>query len=93
MQSDAGGFVSHFSSNSDFFILTDQWYFAGEFDSFDILSHKTKDVDTIDISKYLKTLANPDNADDFESILLELKSHNSKKSIIFEKEKKITFVE
>lgn len=84
-QSDAGGFVSHFASNSDFFILTEQWSLPGEFQSFDLLSHKTKKTKTIDLHEYLM-----DN--NFSEILNILKKHKTNVNRIFSEDKKITFV-
>lgn len=92
MQADAGGFVGHFASNCDFFILTDQWSLDGEFSNFDILPHKTKEVDTISLKEHLKLLTTPNNPDNFQAILDTLKNYNPKKVKTFQEEKKITFV-
>lgn len=91
-QADAGGFVGHFASNCDFFILTDQWSLRDEFSNFDILSHKTKEVDTVSLKEHLTLLATPDNPDNFQAILDILKNYKPKKVKTFQEEKKITFV-
>lgn len=91
-QADAGGFVSHLSSNSDFFTLTDQWSLTGEFENFDLVSHRTKEVDTINLQQYLKLPTNLSNEDNFEEILKILKDYVPKRKMIFQKSKKITFV-
>jgi len=86
IQGNAGGFVSHFSSNVDMFIYSDQWYMPGEFESFDLISHKNKSVKTIDITKYT------DNPENFKIISDILTNHKKSHKLLFSDKKETKYI-
>lgn len=92
LSASSGGFVSHYASNSDFFILADQWSLPGEFENFDVVSKKTKTVPTIHLMKYLKHIYDLKKENNFEMIYDILKNHQQQRKLVFSLEKKITFV-
>ncbi len=93
LQADAGGFTGHLASNADFFTLTEQWSLPGEFPLFDIISHRTKKRDTIELKNLLQLFTNPENIDNFDKIVKILSSYEPKKELVFQNVKKITFIE
>lgn len=92
MQADAGGFLAHFASNIDSFILTHQWTLDGESNNFEIISHKNKTVNTTSLIPYLNTINDINQPDNFEAIKNILFNHITKRDLKFSKEKKITYV-
>lgn len=92
MQADSGGFLAHFASNIDSFILTHQWMLDGESDNFEIISYKNKIVDTVSLLPYINTINNIDLPDNFEAIKNILYEYKIKRELKFSEEKRITYV-
>jgi hypothetical protein len=92
MQANAGGFVSHFSSNVDMFFYSEQWFLPGEFDNFDLLSHKNKLVSTEDISQHIKPIDGVDVDMKFYSIVKLLTNHKKKFNLLFSDDKPTIYV-
>lgn len=91
-QADSGGFLAHYASNIDSFILTSQWSLAGEYDNFDIISHKTDEVPTVQLNRYIKTIHNANQPNNFPAITNILLNHHQIRTLKFSESKKITYV-
>ena len=88
----AGGFVSHLSSNNDMFTLTDEWKIPPDYSIFELIKHKVATVDTIPLHNKLKLINTLDVDDDFGGILEILNNHKTKRILNFDEPKKITYV-
>lgn len=79
----SSGFLAHFASNIDVFILTAQWGPG---------ITRSDSLKTTDLTRYLKTIHNVNNNDNPEAILELLTNHVPTHKIIFSKNKHITYV-
>jgi len=87
----SGGFMSNIASNCNFFIMNSQW-FPNDSNIYDLVSKKNKDIRTIDISNYIRSLHFSKNNNDYQSILNILLSHSSDNNIRFSAPKKIIYL-
>jgi hypothetical protein len=90
IQGNAGGFVSHFSSNIDMFVYSDQWYLPDQFESFDLISHKNKSVKSIDISKY--TESNDNLELNYQIVSDILTNHKKTTKLLFSDKKETKYI-